>query len=481
MNGTSLWIIDEIKETLLQIQGLIFVMISFSLAALLWQRARNSSQLNLALKNTTIITFFSVSLIAFVTFIYSWGINRLPMSLAFAIATGFGVLRPALSLCFLLSILLMRPWELAEPDPLMLAMPKYWAGITIGSWLLHSLINRQIKLVWNQACTMISLLTFWTILSLIKTGDFESNFKNYFDNFFRTLLLFFLIINLLKDRLDLAAFRTTLTLSTMTLGFMGLYRTFNDTTLHDYNRLWSFGLLGDPNYLSAVLILALPFAIEPLFTKSAHLIYKLTALINLSIVGFVIFLARSRGSIIAILGMIAAFFVFKVKRKSTAIFTTLLILSSLAPITSFMGRQTSDLEGSSSSRLNYWKTGIIMAIKNPILGVGFDSYPKNYDSYSPTVGMETGLRTAHSSWILALAETGFPGLFLFVSLFFLVFRLGFKLRETSPAFIYSMIGYGIAMSFLSTTWTLHPYLLFGFVLTAYRINTESTDSIDLKS
>src|SRR5262249_30094375 len=133
-----------------------------------------------------------------------------------------------------------------------------------------------------------------------------------------------------------------------------------------------------------------------------------------------------------------------------------------------LARQQGDLAGSTSSRLSYAIAGLNMAIHNPILGVGFGNYPKFFESYAPPGGMEFewGERTAHSSWVLALAEDGFLGLLLIAWLFFSVFKTSWGLRREFPELMSSLVGYGVAMSFLSHTYTFFPYLLFGLVLAA---------------
>ena len=58
-----------------------------------------------------------------------------------------------------------------------------------------------------------------------------------------------------------------------------------------------------------------------------------------------------------------------------------------------------------------------MAIHNPLLGVGYNGYVNSFERYADSLRYEWGHRTAHNSWVLVLAETGFPGLMLFVSAF----------------------------------------------------------------
>ena len=110
-----------------------------------------------------------------------------------------------------------------------------------------------------------------------------------------------------------------------------------------------------------------------------------------------------------------------------------------------------------------------MAVHNPILGVGFNQYPGNYMYYAVGTIYERGRRTAHSSWFLALGETGFVGFFLFCAFFVSVVRIAWRNRAKRPAQLYAVTGYGVAMSFLSHTYSIYYLILMSLVLASSNI------------
>ena len=167
------------------------------------------------------------------------------------------------------------------------------------------------------------------------------------------------------------------------------------------------------------------------------------------------------------------YLLFCIKGIKKALIITFFAL--VIPVIVFKGirRSEDDLEGSSSSRFNYAITGLKMVKSNPIFGVGFGNYPRFYENFS-SLFEEWGQRTAHSSWVLVMSESGFMGLFLFTGLVGSVFIGAWRLRHVAPEFFLSLSGYAIAMSFLSHTYYVFPYILFSLILVGTRVIKTAT-------
>jgi len=87
-----------------------------------------------------------------------------------------------------------------------------------------------------------------------------------------------------------------------------------------------------------------------------------------------------------------------------------LIDPSATHATASLDRQTA------ASRLDLWQAGWEMARQAPLLGVGPGNYPAELQFRRPG----TDILAAHSNYVQMLAETGFPGLLLYLSFFLLV-------------------------------------------------------------
>jgi probable O-glycosylation ligase (exosortase A-associated) len=73
-------------------------------------------------------------------------------------------------------------------------------------------------------------------------------------------------------------------------------------------------------------------------------------------------------------------------------------------------------DASMAARLHFWKTAVLMAEDYPVTGVGFNAYPFSYDKYDLSLGDYGTARAVHSTWFGTLAELGWPGLVLLVSI-----------------------------------------------------------------
>ena len=228
------------------------------------------------------------------------------------------------------------------------------------------------------------------------------------------------------------------------------------------------------------MVLALPLIAFPLIARSRSILNRL---FGIAIVIFLlggIWLSQSRAAMLAIVIGFAGHFLTRGKFRIKYIVPLSLIL--IFPIIFFttINRDESDISGSNSMRLEYMMAGFRMMKSNPITGVGFDNYSDLFERYT-TKFDEYGKRTAHSSWVLAMAETGLPGLILFVSLFLFVLRRSYHQRFIQPEQFVAMISYGICMSLLSHTYQLAPYVLFAWILSSKKLLTPTTfDSIGVE-
>ncbi len=188
-----------------------------------------------------------------------------------------------------------------------------------------------------------------------------------------------------------------------------------------------------------------------------------------------LYLAQSRGALVALGAGGLGWWILRSKRRWTVILIGLLLAGAVAPFANeILRRDSTDLHESGASRLNYWKAGIKMVIRNPVFGVGFGRYPKEYQQHAGGGEQyEFGERTAHSTWVLALAETGVLGLILLLGFVLSVIGMARKIIPHEPDLFVALIAYLIAISFLSHTYLMYPYILMGLVVAAYRMQFRS--------
>lgn len=85
-------------------------------------------------------------------------------------------------------------------------------------------------------------------------------------------------------------------------------------------------------------------------------------------------------------------------------------------------------DGSALSRLHFWRVAVNMVRDHP-LGIGLRNYEWTYDDYDFSAGQYGKRRAVHSSHFEVLAETGFPGIAIWVFLFGYAFFVAFRVRS----------------------------------------------------
>ncbi|HTL12924.1 MAG TPA: O-antigen ligase family protein, partial [Bdellovibrionota bacterium] len=224
------------------------------------------------------------------------------------------------------------------------------------------------------------------------------------------------------------------------------------------------------NDLAALIVMAAPLLVFPRLIRREFGRPRIwdVFLILMMLLGLV--LSQSRGAFIAVFasGLVYLLITAKsVKRMLTG-------LAAMAPLPMLMGvvmsmRHADDLQGSSESRFNYVIAGLKMVKDHPIFGVGVNNYPRFYEQYTPAF-FEWGQRTAHNSWVLCMAETGIPGVILLMILFGMGLKAAWSIRAKRPEYLLSLISYGVAMSFLSHTYSFFPYVILFLVFGAARVH-----------
>lgn len=409
--------------------------------------------------------FFILGVTGFL--IHEWGYDRILFSFVFSLSMAMAMIRPAYGLCCFIAFLFYRPWEMMPEDQLVLAIPKYFGLLVISLGAFWKIKKQEYYFMWNRELKYFLLFSFWLLITTIKTSNLNESIAYYQQNFTKAIIILVLIMNFIETKNDYYALIGTLIFTIVTKGVVSVYNTFLNPDVSE-GRLKGLGALSDPNDLASLFIIAIPL-FWGFFKKYHNKFYDFFAVLLTGLGIYLIWYSRSRGALIALLTLTLLYFFNHVKSKKARIITIAVIFSLFIPLTATFKRSTSDLEESSSNRLNYWKTAVNMAFRNPILGVGFNSYPENYERYAPEILGEYGYRTAHSTWFLILGEAGPIGLLLFLLMYYEILKKAYKMRNIRPEVFYSFVGYSVTMTFLSHPYIIYPYILLGLISASARI------------
>lgn len=193
---------------------------------------------------------------------------------------------------------------------------------------------------------------------------------------------------------------------------------------------------------------------------------------------------QSRGALLAIIAMTLLLWL----RSDSKIISGVVIAVVSVALVAFMPStweermQTIGVENMDSSalgRINAWQMAWNLAVDRPI-GGGFEVItPELFARYAPVPG---DIHAAHSIYFQILGEHGFPGLFLFLTLWFLVWRYASRMRQRAKAdpelkwagdlgrmVHVSLIGYLVGGAFLSLAYFDLPYNLLVLVVAATEV------------
>lgn len=220
-----------------------------------------------------------------------------------------------------------------------------------------------------------------------------------------------------------------------------------------WNRFsWNF-IFENPNDLAALTLPILALTVVLLQSERPGWV-KVAAKIGMFLLPAIIVLTQSRGGILALATFGALAFLTN-RRKGRGLVTGVLALGvilaaapqgvwerikGLEGITNTERLRTVDKEGSADQRFEIWKIASAIAAEHPITGVGLGVYPEVHVEYAKQSRFRPiafGERDTHSTYLNILAETGVPGLALFlIMLGSMAFPLGRRVRElrdTDPA------------------------------------------------
>jgi len=181
---------------------------------------------------------------------------------------------------------------------------------------------------------------------------------------------------------------------------VGLFDTFSVDGRVRYR-----GELHDPNEVALAISAGGMAMLIAMMIRRRGALARIGAVVGVGAVGLAVFMTQSRGGLVAALLVPA---VYAVRRFGLRALIPGAIVA--VPVLLVGGRSGDAAELSTTMRYDAWATGLDIFHQHPIFGVGARMFGEHH------------FITAHNSYVLALAELGFVGLFLFVALLYLVIK-----------------------------------------------------------
>lgn len=191
--------------------------------------------------------------------------------------------------------------------------------------------------------------------------------------------------------------------------------------------------LANPNLLSGYLSLLLPLSLG--FWFSPRRLVKLGAILATTLLGLALTLTMTRTGWLVSLGAMAAFAVLKDRRLLIVLLIYVLLFGTIIDnaknrlfqfkdvheITTSIEQAPNaeqQVQTTVGSRLSLWRFALREFSQKPLTGIGLGNYREYLGRYlreNPSEGVRFfGVEETHNSYLKFLAETGLPGLLLFL-------------------------------------------------------------------
>jgi probable O-glycosylation ligase (exosortase A-associated) len=196
--------------------------------------------------------------------------------------------------------------------------------------------------------------------------------------------------------------------------------------------VWNF-IFANPNDLAALTLLQLSMVAGLLVTERKKSWVWLAALAGVGLLPLLILMTQSRGGFIAIAAF-ALLLLANWRRRPRVLLAAAILAVGVAMIaptgvwtrvgglskaTNTAELHAVDSVGSTKQRFEIWKVAVKVIGDQPLVGVGLGAYPLAHASYALDEEFDhiaRGVQDTHSTPLNVLAETGVPGLLLFIGL-----------------------------------------------------------------
>jgi len=279
----------------------------------------------------------------------------------------------------------------------------------------------------------------------------------------------------------------------MTVRAIVLVETFASTWLYKqyYILHWPrpIGPSSDPNYEALSLVMTVPLAIWLIQYEERDL-WKWIGLICAPILAFAVFVAQSRGGLLALIVMAAlAFWNSQHKTQLVVGFVAALVAMLAIGPSSFLdrieqmqlsGQAQTGAEVSTRSRVELARAGVRMMEAHPVFGVGLDQFKGVEFHYNPVLMVvEPVPHIAHNTYVQLGAEGGLPTLALYLVILGVTVATCRSARwipgvpEDIGALAFSfqiaLIGFMVAEFFLTAQYVKEPWIFVSLAPNLYVI------------
>lgn len=365
-----------------------------------------------------------------------------------------------------------------------IGITKVFGLLLVGSWFAAASTRddaEQNFITAHPTMTyVLAIFVAWSTLSVV-WAESSSVAVNSSFRYFQELLLFLIVFTAIRTRRHavalVAAFVAGATIA-------AIFAILNPPAAGQYDVARAAGTVGDPNELAAVLVAGVILAgvLVVLLKRSPAL--RLAAAGAAGICALGLFLAFSRGGLVA-LGCATLASLFLAGRWRPMIISTMAVVALIgvgyfALVAPQASRDRITKVDGGTGRTDIWRIGGRMVSAHPVRGVGSGNFQNTSGHYllqkPGAVRYDYFIdkpKVAHNTYLHVLAELGFVGLSLFLAIIAFALVSAFKAAKTfmragdldmellTRGLLLAMIGLLSADFFISGQYSKQLWLLLG--------------------
>ncbi len=324
----------------------------------------------------------------------------------------------------------------------------------------------------------------WLLLSMTLSTAIEINGTyagEVFAKFYPVVILYYLIVDGMDNNQKFRGIFKVMVISAVIMALHGIQQSIEGVGWTGMDmirgRIRYIGIFADPNDMGLFFLTVIPMLMY--LMNRSNFIGRIIYLLALGIILYGVYLTESRGTTLGIAALGALF----AARRFGIVMSAGIGVVALIVIMGLNSRvaQIDPGEASAKGRVDAWEEGYYMTRDNPVFGVGVGGFVIHH------------YRTAHNTWVLAMAELGIPGYFIWNSLMLLSLLMVARLalfdpgkdpptdgsedlsedeefiddKKLSVTFLYCFTGLCLAAFFLSRSYNIFLYTMYALTVAHY--------------
>ncbi|MCG8515990.1 MAG: O-antigen ligase family protein [Halanaerobiales bacterium] len=299
------------------------------------------------------------------------------------------------------------------------ALTSISGALVVVFWILRIIYTKGYS--FKTTPLDLPILCFISTILLSGIGAFTRNFFEDFFNYTLLILLYYAIINTIKDYETLKKILLLTIISVILASLFGLYQYY----VFEVSRVSSFMLIIG---YGGVLSIAIIFAFSYLLWGDFRFNYKLVLIGLILVFGLNLLFTKARGAWLAFIGSILLLSWIKDKRLILVLVFLILLLGIFLP-SQYTDRFFSifDLENDNSNqaRIILWQGAFMMWKDHLVNGVGAGNFKETFETnYMDLEPITTD--HAHNNFLQFAAETGTLGFIAFSYLMVIILKVLFE-------------------------------------------------------